>query len=224
MSNQSMPNKGFLQIVKQIQRIIEEEQVEIGDKLPSERKLAEKLEVGRSTVREALRSMELLGLIETRRGEGTFLADFKKHQLVEVLATFIMQQSKSYEDVIATRRIHERAAIVYICDTPECRLLPVWESLYYKLVEEHTVWREDIVREMIIATGNRLTLKIWFLLKQYSRVPFSEYTTEEEKQHVQTLLVNLALGKKKEAVEAYEQWIHIIEQDGGSHYDSQTVW
>ena len=55
-------DKGFLQVVKQIQKIIDEEQIQIGEKLPSERKLAEKLEVGRSSVREALRSLELLGL------------------------------------------------------------------------------------------------------------------------------------------------------------------
>ena len=57
---------------------------------------------GRSTIREALRSLELLGLIETRRGEGTFLADFRKHQLVEVLAEFIMQQPDSILDVRGT--------------------------------------------------------------------------------------------------------------------------
>ncbi len=213
-------DKGFLQVVKQIQKIIDEEQIQIGEKLPSERKLAEKLEVGRSSVREALRSLELLGLIETRRGEGTFLADFKKHQLVEVLATFIMQQSKSYEDVIATRRMHERTAVEYICAHPHCRLLPVWESLYYKLQEEGTILREDVFREMIIATENRLALKIWFLLKQYSRVPFSQMTTEEEQEYVKALLVNLALGKRKEAVEAYEQWIDTIEEGGGRTNDS----
>ena len=67
----------------------------VGGKLPSERELAERLQVGRSTVREALRSLELLGIIETRRGEGTFLSDFRKHQLVELLSTFILQDAKS---------------------------------------------------------------------------------------------------------------------------------
>ena len=60
------------------------------------------LQVGRSTVREALRSLELLGIIETRRGEGTFLSDFRKHQLVELLSTFILQDAKSKKDVHTT--------------------------------------------------------------------------------------------------------------------------
>jgi GntR family transcriptional repressor for pyruvate dehydrogenase complex len=44
-----------------------------GDRLPSERELAQALKVGRSTVREALRSMESLGFVEVRAGEGAYL-------------------------------------------------------------------------------------------------------------------------------------------------------
>ena len=47
-----------------------------GDRLPSERELSSRLNVGRSSVREALRALELVGLIETRRGEGTFIRNF----------------------------------------------------------------------------------------------------------------------------------------------------
>ncbi|WP_431810888.1 FadR/GntR family transcriptional regulator [Lysinibacillus capsici] len=48
------------------------EKIQAGEKSPSERVLSERLGVGRSSVREALRSLELLGLIETRHGEGRF--------------------------------------------------------------------------------------------------------------------------------------------------------
>jgi GntR family transcriptional repressor for pyruvate dehydrogenase complex len=44
-----------------------------GQRLPSERALAESLGVGRSVVREALKSLTLLGLVEVRQGDGTFL-------------------------------------------------------------------------------------------------------------------------------------------------------
>ncbi len=51
--------------------------------------------VGRSSVREALRSLELLGLIETRHGVGTFLASTQKHPLVEKWSMFILEDEKS---------------------------------------------------------------------------------------------------------------------------------
>lgn len=46
-----------------------------GARIPSERRLAEDLGVGRTTVREALKSLALVGLIESRHGDGTYVAD-----------------------------------------------------------------------------------------------------------------------------------------------------
>ena len=180
MQNPKPSSKMFLDIVGELKTIIKVEGIKTGGKLPSERELAERLQAGRSTVREALRSLELLGLIETRRGEGTFLADLKKHQLVEVLAAFIMQQPESVLDVQETRRIHEKAAISTVCNDKTLRELPVWTSLLVKIETDGGIIREDLIREMIVATGNHLSLKIWFLLKQYSRVPYQEMTTTFE--------------------------------------------
>ncbi len=44
-----------------------------GDKIPTERDLTDQLHVGRSTVREAIKAWEALGIVETRKGSGTFL-------------------------------------------------------------------------------------------------------------------------------------------------------
>lgn len=211
MQNLKPSSKMFLDIVGELRLMIKAEGINIGDKLPSERVLAERLQVGRSTVREALRSLELLGLIETRRGEGTFLGDFKKHQLVEVLSTFIMQQPKSAMDVNETRIIHEKAAIESICKDIHKQNLPVWEGLIMKLQEDGTVLREDIVREMIIASDNRLSLKIWFLLKQYSKVPYEKMTEEKEAGIVKDLLGHIIEGRVFEALAAYDRWIEDIE-------------
>lgn len=211
MQNPNPPSKMFIDIVSELRLMIKTEGVKIGDKLPSERVLAEKLQVGRSTVREALRSLELLGLIETRRGEGTFLADFKKHQLVEVLSDFVMQQPNSAADVDNTRSIHERAAIQTICGDPAKHALPVWESLYANLEESGSVLREDIIREMIVAANNRLSLKIWFILRQYSKIPFSQMTDEGEKPIVAELLLGIIQGDENKALSAYSQWIDEIE-------------
>ena len=211
MQNTKPSSKMFLDIVEELRLMIKAEGIKAGDKIPSERVLAERLQVGRSTVREALRSLELLGLIETRRGEGTFLADFKKHQLVEVLSTFVMQQPKSAIDVNDTRIIHEKAAIQTICEDANKRNLPVWAGLLMKLKEEGEVLREDIVRELLVATDNRLSLKIWFILKQYSKVPFDQMTEGKENDIVGALLNHLIDGNVMEAIKAYDQWIEEIE-------------
>ncbi len=81
METKQENKKVFLEIVKQLKDLIELEQIRHGDKLPSERVLSERLNVGRSSVREALRSLELLGLIETRQGGGTFLSSGQQYSI-----------------------------------------------------------------------------------------------------------------------------------------------
>ena len=213
MQNSQSSSKRFLDIIGELQSLISEQKIEYGDKLPSERHLAEKLQVSRTAVREALRSMELLGLIETRRGEGTFLSDFKKHQLVEVLSTFIMQQARSIQDVVETRKIHERAAITTIAENEELRLLPVWKGMQRKIREDESGFlREDMIRETIVATENRLSLKIWFLLKQYSGVSFDVVVeADQEMTVVSELLEEMMAGHTENALTLYEQWMNQVE-------------
>ena len=213
MQNSQSSSKRFLDIIGELQSLISEQKIEYGDKLPSERHLAEKLQVSRTAVREALRSMELLGLIETRRGEGTFLSDFKKHQLVEVLSTFIMQQARSIQDVVETRKIHERAAITTIAENEELRLLPVWKGMQRKIREDESGFlREDMIRETIVATENRLSLKIGFLLKQYSGVSFDVVVeADQEMTVVSELLEEMMAGHTENALTLYEQWMNQVE-------------
>ncbi|RHW33477.1 FadR family transcriptional regulator [Lysinibacillus yapensis] len=210
MDKKQENKKVFLEIVKQLRALIKDEGIQPGEKLPSERVLSERLNVGRSSVREALRSLELLGLIETRHGGGTFLSSGQSHQLVEILASFILQENKSIDDVHTTRRMHEKEAIRVICSNRSLRSLPVWESLFMKLELEDGIIRDLLLRELIIASGNRLALKIWIQLAAYSAVPLKKYSTKEEKPMLQMLLKSMQLGYEEEALRAYENWIRYI--------------
>lgn len=58
---------------EQLLRYIQKEPVAIGEKLPNEFKLGEMLGVGRSTVREAVKSLVIKGVLEIRRGSGTYV-------------------------------------------------------------------------------------------------------------------------------------------------------
>ncbi len=67
------PSRASGQIVEQIYDLVASGQLHPGERLPPERDLVRILQVGRSTVREALRLLESLGFVETHPGEGTFL-------------------------------------------------------------------------------------------------------------------------------------------------------
>lgn len=215
MESQKSYSKMFLEIVGELRNLIQEEDIKTGGKLPSERELAERMQVGRSTIREALRSLELLGLIETRRGEGTFLADFQKNQFVDVLSGFILQQPTSIKDVKETRKIHEISSIQTICHRTELQKLPVWKSFLQKIERDQQIRRIDLIREMIVATGNRLSLKIWMLLMQYSQVPYGVEMTVEEKRVIKDLLSSLIIGNEIKALESYSNWSKQIESGKG---------
>lgn len=202
--------KMFLQIVKQLRDIIAEENIQPGDKIPSERVLSEKLQVGRSSVREALRSLELLGLIETKHGGGTFLGSVQRHQLVEIVGSFILQEPKSTADVHVTREMHEKEAIQRISADPHLRALPIWDSFFERLELGEDIEREVILQECIILSGNRLALKIWLQLAAYSTVPLGGMVAPQEKKLLQTMLKAIQLGYRAEAIEAYEKWMKLL--------------
>lgn len=72
-------------IVEQIVRQIQAGKIKPGDRLPSERELIKILRVSRSSVREALQGLAMMGLIESRAGQGTFVSD-KLHLMVPNLS------------------------------------------------------------------------------------------------------------------------------------------
>ena len=202
--------KVFLQIVKQLRELITEQNIQEGEKLPSERVLSEQLQVGRSSVREALRSLELLGLIETKQGGGTYLASMQHHQFVEIVGSFILQDAKSIEDVQATRKMYEQEAIRQISRNKALRALPIWESFFLKVELEQFLKREDILRECIIVSGNRLAFKIWLQLVAFSTTELQKEIQINEKIHVEMMLTSIQMGYEYEAIEAYEKWMGII--------------
>lgn len=65
----------YEQIIDYIKKMIVRGELKPGDKLPSQRELARKIEVNPNTIQRAYREMEILELVETRRGMGTFVKE-----------------------------------------------------------------------------------------------------------------------------------------------------
>jgi GntR family transcriptional regulator, transcriptional repressor for pyruvate dehydrogenase complex len=75
-----------------------------GTRLPSERRLAEELGVGRSVVREALKSLGLLGLIEVRQGDGTYVKQLESELLPKVIEWGLLLGERRTRDLVEARR------------------------------------------------------------------------------------------------------------------------
>lgn len=81
-----------------------------GDKIPSERELSEQLNIGRSTLREAIKVLVMLGLLEIRKGQGTYISDGNSGFYTEPLAWGLIIGYKSIEEIIEMRVILESEA------------------------------------------------------------------------------------------------------------------
>jgi len=99
----------YEEIVRQVKQMIAEGRLKSGDQLPPERDLAEKFVVSRTSVREALRALESLGLVEIRPGEGTFIREVSVEALIEPLALVMASQRGAIAELFEARRLLEPA-------------------------------------------------------------------------------------------------------------------
>src|SRR5256886_5196584 len=99
----------YEEIVRQVKQLIAEGRFKSGDRLPRERELAEKFVVSRTSVREALRALESLGLIAIRPGEGTFVREVSIDALVGPLALMMTSQREAIAELFEARRVLEPA-------------------------------------------------------------------------------------------------------------------
>jgi GntR family transcriptional regulator, transcriptional repressor for pyruvate dehydrogenase complex len=94
-------------IVEQIHALIREGRWAPGDQIPPERELAERFRVSRTSVREALRALEMQGVIESRQGGGTFVRTSDTEALVPPLAAAILRGRREMAEVLEVRELIE---------------------------------------------------------------------------------------------------------------------
>lgn len=101
------PGRLSRQVVEQFQSMLASGEVVAGDRLPPERELAERFGVGRGSVREALRELEILGLVEARQGAGTYVRAVDSRELMAPFRSVVALSSAAAEDIVAFRRMFE---------------------------------------------------------------------------------------------------------------------
>ncbi|MFY4774616.1 FadR/GntR family transcriptional regulator [Metabacillus sp. RGM 3146] len=197
----SSPSKVYEETIRQIREIIKKDGLSAGDKIPSERELADRLQVGRSSVREALRALELLGIIETRRGEGTYIKDFGEHHLIKLLGMFILEESKAAADLIELHELVEKNAFLMVLNKGKQQELRVLKK---ELLEGKRSCKET-VRALIELSDNHLIYRIWTVLRDYAGAvkPLPKYSFKA----CEGLLNGLLEGKEEAVLLAYHRFI-----------------
>lgn len=99
-------NKVYEEVALQLERLILKK-LKPGDKLPSERELAEMLGVSRSSIRDAIRSLELMGLVEPRQGAGTVVCEVSAESLISPLSGLLVRQDQHIAELLDFRKMLE---------------------------------------------------------------------------------------------------------------------
>jgi len=130
-------------IVEQIVRQIQAGRLKPGDKLPSERQLIEMLNVGRSSIREALQGLAAIGVVESRAGQGSFISQ-NVHLLMPDIENPALSASLQREmrmKLVEARRMIEVDIVVLAAQrsTDEgCAKLRELFELYRSSMESHS--------------------------------------------------------------------------------------
>ncbi len=87
-----------------------------GDRLPPERKLADAFGVGRTILREALKSLTVLGLVEVRQGDGNYLRSTETEFLPKAIEWGLLLGAKTTRDLVDARMVLEVAIVAMAAD------------------------------------------------------------------------------------------------------------
>ena len=99
-------DKVYAEVARQIQEQILQH-LKPGDVLPPERELAQRFGVSRGSVRDAIRSLDLIGLLEPQQGRGTVVCEPSSDSLVGPLAAVIVQKRKLVRELLDVRKVIE---------------------------------------------------------------------------------------------------------------------
>ncbi len=167
-------HKVYEAVAEQIERLILKK-LKPGDKLPSERELAELLQVSRSSIRDAIRSMELMGLVEPRQGAGTIVRERPADAAINPFADALKRRQELVSELLDFRKMLEPglAARAATHVSPD-ELLEMEEILQRQeatlllgepAIEEDAAFHYSVA----LASGNSVVLKVLDLLMDLLR-------------------------------------------------------
>lgn len=154
------------QIAERIRQMIVEGTLRPGEPLPAERDLAQRFGVSRGSVRDAVRMLELIGLLDTRHGEGTFVQELSVDNLVTPLATVLAANQRLQEELLDVRRMFEpavaRQAAARVTDEELAEMQHILDAQQAKVEAGQTAIAEDSAFHCAIAraTHNQVVARI----------------------------------------------------------------
>lgn len=183
-----------------------------GDALPPEGKLARDLGVGRSSIREAIKGLQSLGIIEIRHGDGIYVREWNFDPFLETLTYGLQHNPGNFIELLQVRIWLEAAVIgdAVKLITPELiqelqDIMGEWEERYDK-IEPFSDIDERFHSTLYASLNNRTLLKLmnvfWDVFRKLDDyLGYKPNSKEEYKNHLEILMAietgDVDLSRKK---------------------------
>lgn len=164
-NEKAVSGKAYEKVVDYIQGEIYCGHLKRGEKLPPERDLAEKLGVGRNSVREALRTLSLVGFISSTQGAGNFVSCDMERNLTQSTRMMMMMGELTYRQISELRQGLESEAAMLAAERITAKQVAELEALARAMGEEHDVEKSSVLDNRLHqligkAAGNPLIMVI----------------------------------------------------------------
>ncbi len=210
--------KIYQQVVDQVQQMLLEGVLHKGDKLPSERDMSERFSVSRASVREALRALEIIGIVECRQGGGTYVrSSFDQHGF-EPLSVMFRLNEGTFRDILEYRMLFEPQAAAMAARRVDreqaAELLEMAEKLAKAKSESVSVSLDQQIHQKIVELSGNFLLQSTMLATSAvmqsfirdARYQISQWRdNKEELKKIHTLICEAVAGNKPTKAEQYSK-------------------
>jgi GntR family transcriptional regulator, transcriptional repressor for pyruvate dehydrogenase complex len=156
----NLQKKSYTKVIDYIKQQIRVGKLISGSRLPAERELSQLLGVSRNSVREAIRTLDIMGVISSQQGAGNYLTGNFENNLVESLSMMFLLNQIDYQQISQLRRGLEMQAIMLAIDNITQEQIQELTKVVDEL--EHTTEDQNIILDKrlhyTIATASRNTL------------------------------------------------------------------
>lgn len=120
METEYPKEKAYVTVIAYIKQLVQDGQLAFGGKLPSEREMMATLGLGRNSIREALRTLENMGLISCVHGKGNFLVNQIGESFSSVFSMLLFLKKSNFDEVQQLRRGLEMQSLLLAIQTADC--------------------------------------------------------------------------------------------------------
>lgn len=156
------------QVIIEIKNLINNKNLEPGDKLPSERMLSEKMEVSRSLIREAIQKLEFYGLLKSIPQSGTFVANIGVIAMNGMIDDILGLEDPDFKSLVETRILLEletvQLAAIRRTENDLVIIKKALDAHIEKLQQGKDAVQEDLLFHLAIAKASGNTTMNTFLL------------------------------------------------------------